>query len=367
MIFRRSLVRELTATAVGLFLVLLAILFTNLVLRLLARAAGGSIAPDGILALLGFNALFYLNILLSVALFLTVLLTLSRWYRDSEMIVWFTSGQSLMACLKPILWFAAPFLVGIVALSLYLSPWAEQRKNEFERQLEARDDLSVVTPGLFREFSRANLVVFVESINPFDNTVRNVFLHSIENGQEATTVAARGRLEDEPNGDRFIVLEHGRRYQGTPGTADYRVVEFEKLGRRIEPSEVRALPTSTKAIPTAALVASNGRVERAELFWRISVPIEAVMLTLLAVPLSYVNPRMGRSFNLVAAAFLYMLYSNCLNIVQSMIAQGRIDLWAALALPHVIALLVVVVLFRHQLSVSGLFARMPRSPEPVPA
>jgi len=47
-----------TATAVALFLVLLGILFTNLVLRLLARAAGGTIAPEGILALLGFNALF---------------------------------------------------------------------------------------------------------------------------------------------------------------------------------------------------------------------------------------------------------------------------------------------------------------------
>ncbi|HEY6825787.1 MAG TPA: LptF/LptG family permease, partial [Gemmatimonadaceae bacterium] len=228
---------------------------------------------------------------------------------------------------------------------------------EFERQLETRDDISVVTPGLFREFTRANLVVFVEAINPIDNTVRNVFLHSVENNLDSTTVAARGRLEDMPNGDRFIVLEHGRRYQGTPGTPDYRVVEFEKLGRRIEPSEVRALPTSTKAMPTAALVVSNGRVERAELFWRISVPISAIMLTLLAVPLAYVNPRMGRSFNLVAAAFLYMLYSNCLNIVQSMIAQGRLEMWAGLLLPHVIALLVVVLLFRHQLSVTGLFAR----------
>src|SRR5512137_502040 len=106
MIFRRSLVRELTATAIGLFLVLLGILFTNLVLRLLARAAGGAIAPDGIVALLGFNALFYLNILLTVALFLTVLLTLTRWYRDSEMIVWFTAGQSLASWLTPILLFA---------------------------------------------------------------------------------------------------------------------------------------------------------------------------------------------------------------------------------------------------------------------
>jgi lipopolysaccharide export system permease protein len=361
MIFRRSLVRELTATAVGLFLVLLAILFTNLVLRLLARAAGGSVAPDGILALLGFNALFYLNILLSVALFLTVLLTLSRWYRDSEMIVWFTSGQSLTACLRPILLFAAPFLVAILALSLFLSPWAEQRKIEFERQLESREDISFVTPGLFREFSRANLVVFVESINPITNTVQNVFLHSVEDKQDATTVAARGKLEDMPNGDRFIVLENGRRYQGTPGSADYRVVEFERLGRRIEPNEIRALPTSSKAIPTAVLVASDGRVEKAELFWRLSVPISAFVLTLLAMPLAYVNPRVGRSFNLVAATFLYMLYSNCLNIVQSMIAQGRLDFWAGLVLPHAIALLVAVLLFRQQLSAAGLFGRRPRS------
>jgi lipopolysaccharide export system permease protein len=361
MIFRRSLVRELTATAVGLFLVLLAILFTNLVLRLLARAAGGSVAPDGILALLGFNALFYFNILLSVALFLTVLLTLSRWYRDSEMIVWFTSGQSLTACLRPILLFAAPFLVAILALSLFLSPWAEQRKIEFERQLESREDISFVTPGLFREFSRANLVVFVESINPITNTVQNVFLHSVEDKQDATTVAARGKLEDMPNGDRFIVLENGRRYQGTPGSADYRVVEFERLGRRIEPNEIRALPTSSKAIPTAVLVASDGRVEKAELFWRLSVPISAFVLTLLAMPLAYVNPRVGRSFNLVAATFLYMLYSNCLNIVQSMIAQGRLDFWAGLVLPHAIALLVAVLLFRQQLSAAGLFGRRPRS------
>ncbi len=313
MIFRRSLVREMTATAVGLFVVLLGILFTNLVLKLLARAAGGAIAPDGVLALLGFGAMFYLNILLSVTVYLTVLLTLSRWYRDSEMVVWFTSGQSLAQCIRPILWFAAPFFVAIVALSLFLSPWAEQRRIEYERQLESRDEVALITPGLFREFRRANLVVFVESINTLNGTIRNIFLHSVDEGKDVTTVAREGTLQEAPNGDRFIVLSDGRRYEGKPGTAEYRVVEFERLGRRIEPAELRNLPTSTKAIPTPTLVVVDGRVERAELFWRLSVPISAVVLTLLALPLSYVNPRMGRSFNLFAAGFLYMLYSNCLK------------------------------------------------------
>jgi len=360
MIFRRSLVRELTATTIGLFLVLLAILFTNLVLRILARAAGGAVAPEGVLPLLGFAMLFYLNILLSVAPFLTVLLTLSRWYRDSEMIVWFTSGQSLASCLRPILMFAAPFLVAIVLLSVFLSPWAEQRRLEYERQLESRDEIGLITPGIFREFPRANLVVFVDSINPLDSTIRNVFLHSVDEKQDATTVAARGKLEIAENGDRFVVLEDGRRYEGKAGTAEFRVVEFERLGRRIEPAEMRALPVSTKAIPTTTLLLLNDRVERAELFWRISVPISALVLTLLAVPLSYVNPRVGRSANLLAAAFLYMLYSNCLNIVQSLIAQGKLDFWVGLFIPHAIALVVVFLLFRHQLSVAGLFQRAPR-------
>jgi lipopolysaccharide export system permease protein len=364
MIFRRSLVRELTATAIGLFVVLLGILFTQSVIRILARAAGGAVATEGILALIGFNAMFYLNLLLSVALFLTVLLTLSRWYRDSEMVVWFTSGQSLTACLKPILMFAAPFLVAIILLSLFLSPWAEQRRMEFERQLESHDEISILSPGLFREFKRAGIVVYVESINPIDGRIRNVFLHSVDDAKDATTVARLGHLVTEPNGDRFVVLEDGRRYEGKPGSADFRLIEFDKLGRRIEPAEARELPTSNKAIPTAALLVAGGRGERAELFWRLSVPILALVLTLLAIPLAYVNPRMGRSFNLIAAAFLYMLYTNCINIVQSMIAQGTLDLWVGLLVPHVAALAVVFLLFRHQLSITGLFGRRTRT---VPA
>jgi len=363
MIFRRSLVREMTTTAMGLFLVLLGILFTNLVLKLLARAAGGTVAPEGVLTLLGFGAMFYFNILLSVTLFLTVLLTLTRWYRDSEMIVWFTSGQSLAQCVRPILWFAAPFLVAILALSLYLSPWADQRRLEYERQLESRDELSLITPGLFREFRRAKLVVFVESINTFDGTIRNVFLHSIEDAKDVTTVARSGRLEQMPNGDRFLVLSDGRRYEGTPGTAEYRVIEFERLGRRIEPAEARALPTSSKSIPTEVLLASEGRIERAELFWRLSIPISALVLTLLAIPLAYVNPRVGRSLNLVGAAFMYMIYSNSLNIVQSFIAQGKLDFWVGLLVPHLVAVAIVAALFSRQLVTFGRQFRAKSGPE----
>ncbi len=126
---------------------------------------------------------------------------------------------------------------------------------------------------------------------------------------------------------------------------------------------MRALPTSTKAIPTAVLALIDRPVERAEMFWRLSVPISALVLTLLAIPLAYVNPRMGRSFNLFAAAFVYMLYSNCLNIVQSFIAQGKLGFLPGLVLPHAIAIGVVLLLFGRQLSPFGFLRRRPRARE----
>ena len=331
MIFRRSLVRELTATAIGLFVVLLAILFTQSVIRILARAAGGAVAADGVLALIGFNAMFYLNILLSVALFLTVLLTLSRWYRDSEMVVWFTSGQSLTACLKPILLFAAPFLVAIVAavaVPVAVGGAAQARVRAAARV--ARRDLDPVARALPRIPARGHRRLRREhqpGRRPHPQRVPALGRRQEGRHNGGAPRPSRGRAQRRPL----------RRARGRPplrGPA--------RLGR-IPPDRVRqartahrarrgarACPPRTRRCRPRRCWSPTSARERAELFWRISVPILALMLTLLAIPLAYVNPRMGRSFNLIAAAFLYMLYTNCINIVQSMIAQGTIDLWAGL-------------------------------------
>ena len=294
MIFRRSLVRELTATTIGLFVVLLAILFTQSVIRILGRAAGGAVAADGVLALIGFNAMFYLNLLLSVALFLTVLLTLSRWYRDSEMVVWFTSGQSLTACLKPIMLFSAPFLVAIVLLSLFLSPWAEQRKLEFERQLEQRDEVGVLSPGPLPRVQarRARRVRREHQSDRRPHPQRVPAFGRRRQGHDD------GRPPGPPRGDcptatASSCWRTAAATKASPGPPNTRSIEFDKLGRRIEPAEARAIPTSDKAMPLPRCCSLDGRPERAELFWRLSVPILALILTLLAIPMSYVNPRIG--------------------------------------------------------------------------
>ncbi len=218
MIFRRSLVRELTATAVGLFLVLLAILFTNLVLRLLARAAGGTVAPEGMLALLGFNALFYFNILLSVtrlrdrAAHADALVPRQR----DDRLVHLRPGAHRLPAADPARSPRRSSSRSSCCRSTFRrgpSSASSSTSASSSRATKSR----CITPGLFREFRRANLVVFVESINTFDGTIRNVFLHSVEDGKDVTTVARSGMLQEAPNGDRFIVLNDGRRYEGKPG------------------------------------------------------------------------------------------------------------------------------------------------------
>ena len=89
--------------------------------------------------------------------------------------------------------------------------------------------------------------------------------------------------------------------------------------------------------------------------------VESIAVGPVESPISRRDDRAPARFNLVAAAFLYLLYTNCINIVQSMIAQGKIDLWTGLLIPHVTALVVVFLLFRHQLSISGLFGRLLRT------
>lgn len=354
MIFRRSLLREFAIMGIATFIVLLAITITTQLIRFLGYAALGNISTDAVLTFLGFASLRYLPILLSLTLFISVLMTLTRSYRDSEMVVWFTSGQGLNAWIRPVLIYAAPLVFVIAVLSLLLSPWSMGKTEEYRRQLESRDEVAAISPGVFKESRNAERVYFVEKLAANLTTVANIFVHSEEDGQIGTTVAKRGYQETAPNGDRFLVLQNGRRYIGPPGSAEFRIIEFEKYSLRIESSEAKEALPSVKSRSTADLMKEKSAEATAELIWRAGLPISAFVLCLLAIPMSFVNPRAGRSLNLMLAALLYMVYSNLLSIFQAWVAQQRIGPFLGMWSVHVVMLAVVVALFYMRLSVRPL-------------
>jgi lipopolysaccharide export system permease protein len=193
-------------------------------------------------------------------------------------------------------------------------------------------------------------VYFVEEVSGSENMVANVFVSSNQHQKLGVMVARRGYQETAENGDRFLVLLNGRRYEGTPGTPEYRVYEFERYAMRVEIGEARARAPTTKTTATVDLLRERTPRNLAELSWRVGLPLSALILSLIAIPLSFVNPRAGRSMNLVLALLTYMTYSNMLSVVQASIAQSRLHFAFALAV-HAVMVVVLVALFYRRLMV----------------
>src|SRR5947207_11923458 len=145
MIFQRALLREFAGLAGAVFMTLFAISVTVQLVRLLGRAAGGQVPSDAVVAFIGFFALGTLPVLLSLTMFISVLMTMTRGWRDSEMVIWFSSGLPLTAWLRPVMLFALPQIAVIAALSLFISPWAAQMAGQYSSKLETRDYVSRVT------------------------------------------------------------------------------------------------------------------------------------------------------------------------------------------------------------------------------
>jgi lipopolysaccharide export system permease protein len=349
MIFLRTTLRELTAAGVAVFAVLLAITFTSQVIRLLGYAARGRIPADAVVTLMGFAALGYLSVLLSATVFLAVLLTLTRTYRDSEMVVWQTSGLGLTSWFRPVALFAAPVVLIVAVLSTYLTPWAVGKAEQYRHQLENRDDVSAVSPGVFKESKNAERVFFVENLSSDLSQVTNIFVHELRKQRQGVVVARRGYLEMADNGDRYLVMVNGRHYAGTPGQADYRIESFGRYAVRIEQSETKSFFPSHKSRPTRELFSDPSPSNLAELGFRLGLPVATAILAFLAIPMSAVNPRAGRAVNLIMAVFVFMIYSNLVSLSQAWIAQDKLPPEIGIWLVHFVMVGVLAVLLARRM------------------
>ena len=352
MIFERAARREFAQAAAGVSVALVAILASILLIRLLKEAAGGRVAPEAVASLLGFAMLNFMPLLLTLMLFVAILLPLSRAYRDSEMVVWSSCGLPLTAWLRPVVKFSLPIVFAIAVLSGFLSPWANMNTAQYRQVLSARSDLSQVAPGAFKESQGGRRVFFIESLSEDATAGGNVFVASFQEGKLGVVMSNQSFQEFAENGDRFVVLENGRRYEVEPGVAGYKVMEFQRYRIRTEDGTPKPAEELPNRMPITELLRDHSPQARGELLWRIGVPISALVLALLAVPLSYVNPRAGRSANMLIAVLIYAIYSNLLWVAQAWVAQGRMSFSLGVWVVHALMLLPLVALFYKRIAVA---------------
>jgi lipopolysaccharide export system permease protein len=347
-IFQKSLQREFSQTGIMAAVVLLSILLTVTLVKLLGLAAGGALSTDAVLAMLAFGALTYLPIILSASVFTAILMTLTRCYRDSEMVIWFSSGVSLSQIVRPVLRFAVPLAVVVAIMSLVVSPWAIGKRAEYQSRLDSRDETSQITPGVFRESRQSDQVFFVDSLSASKEKVSNVFVQSIQDQRLSLIAADKGFIQSSPNGDRFVILEQGRRYEGEPGKMDYSVVDFDQAQLRMAQKGVNETALSVKSMNLPQLLTNTTADGWGEVHWRVGLPISLLVLSLFAIPLSYVNIRGGRSLNMLFAILAYMVYYNTMSIAQAWTVQGKIPFWLGIWPLHLMSFTGVLLFLWHR-------------------
>src|SRR6267143_826428 len=247
----------------------------------------------------------------------------------------------------------SPFgATSVCPVRLMLTPMracCTEATNTFCTLLESPDDVSRVNPGVFGETGNKERVFFVESVSGDSSSVQNVFVASVQQARMGVSMSRTGHTEVAPNRDRFIVLEQGRRYEGSPGDDEYRVTEFDRYAARIETKESSEPEMTPRNRSTWTLLANPTSQNLGELVWRVGVPLSALVLVLLAIPMSFVNPRAGRSANLLFALFTYIVYSNLLSVSQARVSQGRLDFGVGWWLVHAGMVLLLLFMFAQRM------------------
>lgn len=348
MIYQRQLIKELSWTAVGIFVILLLVLVATQAINLLGRAANGRVAIDAISALVGFWTIGLTPVLLILTAFISALTVLTRYWRDSEMVIWLSSGLSLSKWIVPLMKFAVPFALLVALVAMLIQPWAEWRSREFAETLKQKQELSLLEPGVFREIGNDQpRVYFIESLDANNGQATNLFVREKEkNGRESTIFARKGAFKHDGE-KRILMLEDGYRYSGLAGKADYERAYFQKMMLVISANTTVVDPRQNRhTIATSALFGNSSPIYQAELMWRLSLPFSVVILTLLALPLSYYNPRMGHTYNILIAIGLFLIYQNGLTFLRDAIEEGHISMLMGLLPMHLLMLTLFFILLR---------------------
>jgi lipopolysaccharide export system permease protein len=334
MLFHSTVRKELARSFGASLVVLVTIVMTMTLIRTLSLASRGAVNPEEVMMVMGYSVLGYLPTILTLSLFIAIVGTLSRMYRDSEMAIWFSAGRGLSAFVRPLLGFSWPVLAVIALLALVIWPWANQQTQQLKDRYERRGDLQRVAPGQFQESASGRRVFFLDKDTPDNKSGRNIFISTLEKDRETVTSAHSGRVETIGD-DQFLLLFNGQRLENSLKGEGMRISEFEQHGTRVR--ENGLLPgeeSPAKVRSTLDLLRNPTPVNRGELAWRLGLALAGLNFVLLAVAVSSVNPRVGRSGNLVFALFAFIVYYNLLNLGQSWIANGRAGFFAFLLLVH---------------------------------
>lgn len=349
-ILDRYLMKEMLITWLAVLVVLLVIMIGNVLGRSLSSVTDGAIQADMLLILVAVETVSLLVTLIPLGLYLGILLAHGRFYRDNEMSVMQACGFGWVDLLRPTAIIGMIGVLMITILSIFASPWAARYEQYLKQTIRDQSALSLVTPGKFIESSDGKTVFFARDGNAERTQFNDVFMYRQQGeGMPAVDSARIASYQVDPEtGDEYLIFTDGQTSVGEPGKEDYTITDFKRQGI-LRPKKDSGEPRLIiKGKRLTELWGTGDPADQAELQWRISIPLAALLLALLAVPLSYTSPREGRFGKIGIAILIYIPYANLLVLMRKWIAAETVPAWVGLWPVHVlVALLIVWLLVRR--------------------
>lgn len=324
-ILDRYIFREIATTWLGVTMVLLLILLTNQFARVLGDVAKGRLPKNAAFDVIGLSAAQYLTIVVPIGLFLAIMLALGRLYRDSELPAMMACRVGLAGIYRPMLWLVVPLTLGVAWLSVEGAPRALTAIDRVGAEARREADLASIEPGKFTVLGPDKAVVYGESVTP-DGLMQNVFMQRrVADGAVEVVIAELGEMvESIDENTRMLVLHNGRRYEGVPGTSQFRVVEFVEHGIPYRLPSLKTPNPRPRAMAFLDLIRSDELAHVAEWQWRVGIPLSTVILAFLAVPLSRSQPRSGRYGRIAIGLLVFIVYLNMMSAAKAWIEQAMI-------------------------------------------
>lgn len=346
----REVLQSLLAVCIVLMLVVLGIHFAEVI----NKVSKGRIPLSLLFSQIALKSIQSLNLFVPMSLFLGVLLSINRMYRESETAVLAGAGYGPNQMLRPLLLLAVPVVGALTVLALVVSPWAARVSKLSLDNANRTVVVAGLEPGRFLELPGGKAVVYVENLTADNMAFERAFIVRVQDGRRDVLTAERGtQVTDEASQERFLVLENGFRAEGQIGQPDYRLMRFAKNEIKLPPPTAASANAVTAGAATLDLLSSSALPDRAELHARIAAPISALVLMLIALPLARSRPREPRYGKILIALLLYVVYSNLMAIGRSWIETAQTPEWLGLWWLHGIALLMGLLLLY-------LSTRMPR-------
>ena len=364
MIIFRYLSKQILQVMTAVTLILLVVGLTSRFIQYLGQAVAGELASDVLLLLMFYRLPDFFLVIVPLAFFLGILLVYGRMYAENEMGVLLGSGFSQRRLLALTFLTSITVIIFMAAISLSIAPWGARNTEQLKQNQEQLTEIDLIVAGQFQSFSDGGRITYAERANIVPEVGRqldNVFVAlSTESRQgdqsdtESETTPPRILLAenarpvvDAQTGARFMRLENVYQYDGTPGQGDFSIAQFD--------AQLILLPESTEfeeileeeSLATMELIGSNQSEHQAEFQWRLSIILLIPAITLIAVPMSQVDPRQGRYSKLISAAIIYATYFLLLQLTRDMVAEGELNAAVGMWWVHALFISVGILLFRY--------------------